>query len=94
MGKYKLRKHRRKSKPHVSIGKHRNKFSAYFIENSKVQNKKYGGLNKQEICKSVLLTLFLYNESLNFSYKSFEILIVSAIFSITKLHNVNKLNLF
>merc|ERR1712070_400340 len=48
-GKYKQRKHRRKSKPHSNLGKCRNKVGAQRIENSKIQNKEYGGLNKQEI---------------------------------------------
>ena len=53
-GKKHRRKHRRKSKPHSNLGKCRNKVGAQRIENSKIQNKEYGGLNKQEICKSVL----------------------------------------
>ena len=58
MDKHNQRKHRQKFKPHVNLGRYKNKLSAYRIENSKIQNKKYRRLNKQEICKSVLLKLF------------------------------------
>ena len=56
MSKYNQRKHRQKSKSHVKLGKYRNKFTNN--KNSKTRNKKYGGLTKQEICKSFLLTFF------------------------------------
>ena len=61
MDKYKQRKRRKKSKPHLKKGKFRNKFSPYRIEKSKTQKKKNGRLNKQKNCKSVLLILLSYN---------------------------------
>ena len=46
------------------MGKNRKQFSAYRNKNSKIQKKKYARLNKQEICKSVLLILFFIQPKL------------------------------
>ena len=68
MDKHNQRKHRQKFKPHANLGRYKNQLKAYRIEKSKTQKKKNGRLNKQKNCKSVLLTLFSYNQNLDVSH--------------------------